>query len=120
MKINLDFSWWGLTIFLMVTTTIPVKLAAEFVGAKNNTLYYSGLAVVLATGMVLGLFYFLGDKLETYLVSFLLVLLVFKYVLVPPPGYTLWLGIIAFLIQLGVLSALISYGNYSGNYSLAF
>jgi len=120
MKVNLDFSWWGLTIFLMATTTLPVKMAAQFVGAKNNTMYSSGLAVLIATGMVLSLFYFLGNEFETYLLAFLLVLLVFKYVLVPPPGYTLWLGIIAFAIQLAVLFALISYGNHSGNYSLSF
>lgn len=120
MQVNLDFSWWGLTIFLMATTTLPVKFAAEFVGAKNNTIYYSGIAVLIATGLVLSLFYFLGNEFEIYLLSFLLVLLVFKYVLKPPPGHTLWLGIIAFVIQLGVLFALISYGNYSGNYNLAF
>jgi hypothetical protein len=120
MDVSLELSIWGLSILLMVTTVIPVKFAAEFVGAKRTTLPYCGLAVALATLLIIGAFNIIGDKLETYLLSFLLVLLSYKYVLGPPPGHSLWLAVIAFAVQLGVMSAFISYGSYSGAYSFSF
>jgi hypothetical protein len=120
MEVSFNLSIWGLTFLLMTTTTIPVKIAAEFVGAKRTTLKYCALSVLMATGMIVAAFYFIGDKFETYLLSFLLILLAYKYVLQPPPGHTLWLAIMAFAIQIGVVSAFISYGKYSGTYSFSF
>ena len=117
---DFDLSWWGFTIFLIAITTFPVKLAAEFVGAKRNTLKHSALSVLIATVAILFLFYSLGNITETYLVSFLIVVLIFKYVLIPPPGYIVWLSVLALVIQLGVISAVASYGKYSGNYFFAF
>ena len=114
----MDASSWFFIIFLIAITTFPVKVAAEFVGAKNNTLKHSAISVFFATIITIFLIYFFGNKAETYLVSFLLIVMVFKNVLLPPPGYNLWLAILALTIQLGVISAIASYGKYTGSHFL--
>jgi len=120
MDVSLEWAMWGLTLLLMATTILPVKFAAEFVGAKRTTLPYCALAVILASAMTATAFYLVGDSLETYLVSFLIILLTYRYVLAPPPGHSAWLAVVALAVQLGIVAAFVSYKSYAGNYSILF
>ena len=112
----MNASTLGFIIFLTAVTTLPVKMTAEFVGAKNKTLRHSAICVTTSTAIMLLMFYFFSHTVESYLISFVLVVLVFKNVLIPPPGFILWLAILAIAIQLGVISAMASYGKFSGNH----
>jgi len=120
MEVSLEWFIWSLTLLLMVTAVVPVKFAAEFVGAKRATFPYCAMAVILASAMIAMVFYLVGDTLASYLISFLLVILAYRYVLEPPPGHSLWLVVVAFAVQIGIVTAFVNYGRHAGYYTVPY
>jgi len=111
---HFDISIWGATLLLVFTTTLPLKLAADFVGAKRTSMTASGFAAMMGIALSWVAIHFIGVTPDGLLAAFLLATLTYKFILMPPIGHTLWLAIIATALQLAFVSALISFGKYKG------
>ena len=109
-----DLSFWGLTLLLVFTTTLPLKMAAEIVGAKRTSMAASGLAAMVGIGLAWGAIYYVGVAPDGVLAAFLLVVLSYKFILKPPMGHSLWLAVIATTLQMAFIFALVSFGKYQG------
>ena len=111
---HFDLSFWGATILLVFTTTLPLKMAAEFVGAKRTSMAASGVAAMVGIGLAWVALHFIGAAPDGIFAAFLLIMLAYKFILKPPIGHSFWLAIIAIALQMAFVFALVSFGKYQG------
>ena len=113
--INFEFSiqsWLIMTLILMVTMTIPVKIGASIVGASHTSMNASALAVFLglvATALCFTVF----SGFTSLLASYAAISIVYWLVLKPSFIASFGLTFLVFLIQLVVIQGLVTFGIFA-------
>ena len=103
-------SFWVATLILMLLTTLPVKLAADYVEAGRRSMPAAAIAVVVATISAITLYTLFGQSLLGFMLACLGVVLSYKYVLDTPFFSAVSLAIVALGLQFIALSALVGLG----------
>ena len=101
-----------LTIVLMSVTTIPVKLAASFVGAGRTSLKASALAVVTVTFLAWLTYTLMDESFEGVLLACISVVFGYKLILDTPFFSAVSLAIITIGLQFVFL---IAWGSFMGH-----
>lgn len=109
----MDLGFWGLTLMLMLTTTIPVKLAASFIGTGYDGMKACALAVIIGTALSYAGYRWLGGGPESIALAFLVMALTYKYVLSTTFPKAIALVLLALVLQLAFIGALASFGVWS-------
>ena len=100
----------GFLFLVALLTVVPVKLAAGFVGAERDNFVFCMLAVIVATLLAFGGYKVVGGSLPGLGVAFLGMIIAYSVVLKVQFGSAFGLTVIAFAIQIAIVSALASFG----------
>jgi hypothetical protein len=101
-----------MTLILMATTTIPVKIGASLVGASNTSMKSSALAVLLGI-VATALCFTLLSGLTSLLAAYAAISIAYWLVLKPSFIGSFGLTFLVFLIQLAVIQGLVNLGRFA-------
>ncbi|MBI3563055.1 MAG: hypothetical protein HY080_15200 [Gammaproteobacteria bacterium] len=105
-------SFWVVALVLMAITTIPVKLAANFVGAERTSIPMCALSVVVGSILAFGAYKLVGGQFTGFISACLAMVITYKFVLHASFAASFLLALVAFGLQVAILLSLPGMGKF--------